>query len=662
MIMHYAAADATYWLESSYAEKDAAKAAGFRWEPNKRVWWTTDSKRAARLTTYADAECKAVLERVAADVERTVAASQATSADISLPCPEGLAYMPFQRAGIAYGMQRPNVLIGDEMGLGKTIQAIGILNAMPDCKYVLIVCPASLKLNWKRESTKWLTHKLTIGICESTYWPDTDVVIINYDLLKKHREALHALTWDAMIIDECHYAKNSKAQRTAEIWGKGRPGTKDRVEPIPAKRRIALSGTPLVNRPSELWTLVHALDPKGLGSNWMRYHERYCDLQQTKWGYDTSGASNLDELQRRLRETIMVRRLKADVLKELPAKRRQIIALPNSTCRQVIDTETRIQAANDEALLELRAAVEIAKASDTGYEEAVAALRQAQQIAFTEIARVRHETALAKAPIMVEAVRDVLETEDKVVVFAHHLDVIEVLRAGLEEYGVAVLTGECSQADRQASVDIFQTDPRCRVFIGGIKAAGVGLTLTAASHVMFAELDYVPGVLSQCEDRCHRIGQTDSVLIQHYVLEDSIDCRMAEVLVEKQAVLDRVLDGGGAEAQQIIIVPPANDNRAATYDAKREALEAEGQTITEDQRTAILQALQYLAAFDTDHARMINGVGYSKIDGKIGHSLATCARLSNKQAALGRRLVNKYRRQLGTEVLETCGIQPKEKE
>lgn len=155
----------------------------------------------------------------------------------------------------------------------------------------------------------------------------------------------------------------------------------------------------------------------------------------------------------------------------------------------------------------------------------------------------RHETALAKAPAVVSHLKDAMEgNRDKLIVFVHHKDVIDAMADAMQEVGVVQVTGDTPMAARQDAVDAFQNDPEVRLFIGNIQAAGVGLTLTASSHVVFAELDWVPGNMTQAEDRAHRIGQKNAVLVQHLVLDGSLDARLARTLIEKQAVLDQALD------------------------------------------------------------------------------------------------------------------------
>ena len=257
--------------------------------------------------------------------------------DLDIPAPEGLEYMPFQRAGIAYAMARENTLIGDEMGLGKTIQALGVINADPTIRDVLIICPASLKINWQREAQKWLVRPMTVGIVSTKEpFPDTDIKIINYDILTKFKSQLRAINWDFLVVDEVHYLKNPKALRTAQVFGKWNKDPSKKIHPLDAKRRAFMTGTPIVNRPIELFPLLKFT---GIFKNWKHFVERYCNGHQTRWGWDVSGASNLGELQGKLRSTIMVRRLKKDVLTDLPPKRRQVIELPQNGCVDAIRAE-----------------------------------------------------------------------------------------------------------------------------------------------------------------------------------------------------------------------------------------------------------------------------------------------------------------------------------
>ncbi len=622
----------TYVAESTFDERAIPKQAGFRWDPARKRWYTTEVARAALLAQYADESCANALQARAAARTEAIAASRAAEADVEIPVPTGLDYLPFQRAGIAYGASRSAVLIADEMGLGKTIQAIGILNADTTIRRAIVVCPASLKLNWQRELTKWLVDPRRIEIVTSTDWPQAEIVIVNYDILHKHAANIEAHNADALIADEAHYAKNKKSRRAKALFS------------IKARKRVFLTGTPIVNRPVELLPILEAIGGETMervGGGW-RYLRRYCDGKQTRSGWDFSGAANLEELQDILRETCMVRRLKSAVLTELPAKRRQIVEIAQNGSAKLVARESAAIAQSEATLGRLAAAVEIAKTLDqAAYEQAVSELAFAQRATFAEMSALRHETALAKVPYVIEHVETAIgEGEHKLVLFAHHHDVVA---AFAEAFGsrCVTLTGETPMADRQAAVDRFQSDPTCQVFIGSITAAGVGLTLTAASHVVFAELDWVPGNMSQAEDRCHRIGQTDSVLVQHLVLDGSLDARLAKTLIAKQAVIDRAMDS--TERADLTVPVAATRDEAATANTSRKKIAEEADRMTDEQVALAHEAVRFLKA-RCDGAMTEDGAGFSKIDRAIGHDLAERPSLTRKQAALARRIALRYAR------------------
>lgn len=522
----------------------------YRFDSDTKSWSVPNVADAARRVLDLASQYESVIDQGTIDelrgtveqAERSLKMSRAVSADANVPCPAGLAYLPYQIAGIAYGCERQNVLIGDEMGLGKTIQAIGIANADESSRSVLIICPASLKINWQREWRKWDTKGLSVEIADTRGLPDAEVVIVNYDIAWRLRDELRTRPWDVLIMDEAHYLKNPQAQRTHAVFGA--EVDEAVIEPIKARRRIALTGTPIPNRPAEGWTLFHALAPQ-VFSSWYHYVTRYADAYRTPFGMEVSGASHLSELQEKLRSTMMIRRLKADVLSELPAKRRQIIEFPADEADPAIAAEQHALRKQEDRLAKLEAAAALAMASEDGnaYHAAVRALREGRRAAFTEMAKMRHETALAKVPAVVSHLKDAMEgNRDKLIVFAHHKDVIDAMADAMQEVGVVQVTGDTPMAARQDAVDAFQNDPEVRLFIGNIQAAGVGLTLTASPHVVFAELDWVPGNMTQAEDRAHRIGQKNAVLVQHLVLDGSLDARLARTLIEKQAVLDQALD------------------------------------------------------------------------------------------------------------------------
>lgn len=569
------------------------------------------------------ASCSEEGKALAKDLE----ASHATDTHIDIPCPDGLSYLGYQKAGIAYALDcKEGTLIGDEMGLGKTIQAIGYVNASPDVRRVLIVCPASLKLNWRNELRKWLVQTALIVV-----WPAPGIAsssglqidIVNYDILKKLPKTA---TFDLLILDEAHYVKNPKSQRSKLVQD-----VKKR-----SKKVIALTGTPIANRPVELFPILQlvapeAWDPAGLkgqeivpaggGAGFFRYAKRYCNAHKQFFGrksfWDFTGSSNLIELQERLRTTCMVRRLKKDVLTELPPKVRQTIVLPKS------------QEAEDESAMWYE-----------GYDDIEDLTRAKAKLAFTEISAARRKLAISKVPAVVEHVRDALESSEKIVLFAHHKEVVAALMSELSEFNPVQVTGDTDTYDRQANVDTFQLNPDCRLIIGSIGAMGVGLTLTASSHVIFAELDWVPANMSQAEDRCHRIGQRGSVLVQHLVVEGSLDARMVELVIQKQQIADLALD---TETLQDV----SDRRKEAPKKSREDVCKELGIDVSnyEIEMSKTRARLAWLAS-RCDGAHVEDGAGFNKLDAQVGRKLAQLESFTPNQLAFGRLLLKKYRGQL----------------
>ena len=550
MIVLYHEGRGRFEAITSWLERNIPKDERWRWDPNLKRWHTSSEDIARRLSQYATGAAALRLNQLSEAEKASLEASQAHEAPdgLDIPCPPGLAYLPFQRAGIAYALDRRGTLIGDEMGLGKTVQAIGIVNMLPAATRVLIVCPASLRLNWRAEWRKWHTGKLRPVLLDQ--WPGGraglfdetagKALIVSYDNVRKWHPMIAAAPWDVLICDEAHLVKDESTRRAKSLFG-GTYKRTEKFEAITARRKLFLTGTAIVNKATDLWPLVKALAPNGLGKSRTDFIERY------------TGDMRLPELHLRLRTQIMVRRKKDDVLKELPAKRRQIVLLDVADAEGVVQAEL-------EALSFAKAQLERVRAEIAGlpHGEQVMRLRQCRAVAMSEISRVRKETALRKLPAAIEHIHEALGNVEKVCVFAWHHDILDAI-AG--EFGAEIhraplavqLDGRTSQDDRQAAVVRFQTDRSCRVFVGSIRAAGLGITLTAASVVVFVELDWTPAAMMQSEDRLHRIGQHSPVLVQHLVIDGSLDAKMARILIEKQAVMDAALDGGAGQEPRDIL-------------------------------------------------------------------------------------------------------------
>lgn len=440
---------------------------------------------------------------------------------------------------------------------------------------MLVVCPASLRINWQREWKRWcvypcrpviVTDAWPLALAKPDLLAEPVAAILSYEGLVKWQATARNLEWDLVIADEIHYAKSGKAKRSRALFGGGKGGRygNEGLEPLKAKRFLGLSGTPIVNRPEELWPLVHALDPSDLGKNRKDYWTRYIEPPMVPRGLygkaaidyvKQTTAYRLGELHDRLRAGIMVRRLKADVLTELPAKRRQIVLLDPEGMGDVLRAEreavSRMASEARQKAEELRRLQ--AGGDDPALREAVQRLRQWRGAAMTELSRIRHEMAVAKLPAVIDHMFSILEECPKAVFFGWHHDVIDGIAAALPG-GTVTFDGRKTPEERDKAVRQFQENPAIRLFVGSIGAAGLGITLTAAQVVCFAELSWTPASMTQAEDRLHRIGQKGSVHVQHLVVDGSIDQKMAALLIEKAAIIDAALDGKMPESATLSIL------------------------------------------------------------------------------------------------------------
>ena len=622
----------------------SCKSCGKQVLPGDRVEWVRGDKFVSHV------QCTAAGQELMAAVAESKA-SAPKAGGVEVPCPEGMSFFPYQVAGIQHAISRDEgCLIADEQGLGKCAETVGYVNASPMVSSVLIVCPASVRINWQREWQMWTTRSMSVGQFDKDLSDLFDVTIINFDILDKLLALFPHAHWDLLVVDEVHYAKNPKAKRTVAI--------------LELKKRSALvlglTGTPIPNKPIELFPILQlvapeAWDPPGTamrkdkdgkktyvpveaggGAGFFRFAKRYAGAHQewvskTKQVWMFDGASNLDELQEKLRSTCMVRRLKSEVLKDLPPKRRNIVCFPRDGWE-------------DEITGECKGLSTVLKA--TTLEDASKALTKCK-VEFTDYSRVRHSTAMAKVDLVAEHVTAALEGgSDKVIVFAHHHDVIDRLNVLLASYGCVQVTGESPQygeGSRQECVDSFQNNPVTRVFIGSIGAAGVGITLTASSHVVFAELPLRPADMLQAEDRAHRIGQKGSVLIDVLVFDGSVDAHIAKMLVAKQDVADMALDDSTGLDTDLSGRATSPTGTLSYVAAREQAFRDAG--LTQEECELLLKKMQFLAG-RCDGAVQEDGQGFSKFDAQIGHALAECKSFSPKQALCARKLAVKYRRQL----------------
>lgn len=433
---------------------------------------------------------------------------------------------PHQVSGIEFLMRPREVrgaLLADDMGLGKTRQAIIAAHESHPKGEILVICPAGLKLNWEREIRLALGPEVDVSVVGRAFararW-----TIVNYDLLRKHRHALLEQAWACLILDEAHYIKNLRAQRSLLVLGGERKARRTTARSLPngrirgiaerAERLFLLTGTPITNRPLDLFALLRAIRHP-LGDDQLAFALRYCAAFQNAFGWDMNGASNLDELHERL-EGVLLRRRKASVL-DLPPK-----------LRTYMPVEVDLVAYRK---VWLDYVARLAKRK-----------RVPRKTLLAEVAKLRHAAAIAKIPAAIALAEAIVDAGEKVIIFACHQVVIDAIVSHFGPSCVAV-TGESSASQRQQSVDMFQNDPAIRVFAGNLQAAGIGVSLTAATQVVFVDYSFVPAEHLQAEDRPYRIGQRNAVTVTYLSAMGTLDEEIERLLAQKLGVVAQAIDG-----------------------------------------------------------------------------------------------------------------------
>ncbi|XP_026445467.1 SWI/SNF-related matrix-associated actin-dependent regulator of chromatin subfamily A-like protein 1 [Papaver somniferum] len=446
--------------------------------------------------------------------------------------------LPFQRDGVKFVLQHGGrALLADEMGLGKTLQAIAFAACVRESWPVLVITPSSLRLQWASMIKEWLSIPsneilVVLSQCSGSNKGGFTIVpssskgttpldglfnIISYDVVPKLQHMLMSLNFKIVIADESHYLKNAQAKRTiAEI-------------PVLQKAQyvMLLSGTPALSRPIELFKQLEALHPD-VYKNVREYGDRYC-----KGGFFGlyQGASNHDERHNMIKATTMIRRLKKDVLSELPVKRRQQVFL------DIAEKDMR-------QINALFRELEIVKTQI----KACASKEDVDKLKFSEknlINKIYNDSAEAKIPAVKDYLETVIEAGCKFLIFAHHQSMIEAIHEYLLKKKVRCIRidGGTTPSLRHAMVSDFQEKDDIKAAVLSIKAGGVGLTLTAASTVFFAELSWTPGDIIQAEDRAHRIGQVSSVNVYFLLANDTVDDIIWDVVQSKLENLGQMLDG-----------------------------------------------------------------------------------------------------------------------
>lgn len=509
------------YLQVPREDKELAKSIpGYAWDPEKTAWEYPHQRRVLIQTAklWPDLDVSGV----------DFPDEQEIATDLPL--------FPFQRDGVKRLVNTPRMLLGDDMGLGKTLQAIATCEVVK-AKHVLVICPNSLKWNWEREVKKWAPTR-TVAVVDG--WPENRVkqiksaanyTIINYEGARIHEDDL-LKTWDVLIVDEAHAAKNRDAKRTKAV---------KHISSY-AKRLYLVTGTPIMNRASELWSLLNMIDSKSFRSYW-KFVEKYCDVEYNGFGYEVYDITNpsdprVQELQQVL-ASLMVRRLKHEVIKDMPSK---------TVTQRWIDLEEEQQRIYDD--MERKMLAKLKTGEEVSVSVIIAQIMRLKQIAVSPSLMLEDSSDVAGAKI--DALMDIIEElgEKKLVVFSQFARAITRLHAKLTAAGVKceILVGDVPPEERVKAIERFQTDPTDRVFLATTQAGGVGVTLTAASTAVFLDKCWTPALNIQAQDRIHRIGQTEPVTIIELLARKSVEVRIERMLAHKQDVFDVVVEGAKAVA------------------------------------------------------------------------------------------------------------------
>lgn len=466
-------------------------------------------------------------------------ASRAVEAEIKIG-DTGLenALLPYQKAGVAYAKRAKRCFIADEMGLGKTLQAIATIEALAEYPSV-VMCPPNLVLNWKAEYAKWLPHRKVATVLagkgqkefpqRGTY----DVLVVGYSNISYWES--HLIGHRAYVLDESHYCKTLTAKRTKSA--------RKIVASLPSGAPVlCLTGTPVTNRPAEYVAQLDILGKiKDFGGTW-GFYRRYCAAFQDKWGqWHLDGASNLEELNEKLRSVCYIRRTKDQVLTELPPVFHQELTLIGAgpAMADYDKAQRDIVAFLVERAKQL--AIELGTSPQSAAVRAKMKAEAAQDL--IRLSVLRRLAAKAKMESVVEWVQQRTENGAKVVIAAHHRDVVDELA---NRFGGLKIQGGMAVEEVEEVKRKFQNDPKCQVITLSIQAAKTGHTLTAAQDIIFVELPWTPADLDQTYSRLHRMGQKGSVTATYALCADTIDEEIYSLIASKRKVVNTAVDGGPA--------------------------------------------------------------------------------------------------------------------
>lgn len=444
---------------------------------------------------------------------------------------------PYQVTGARWLAPLTQAFLADDMGLGKSAQVIHAADLVR-AEDILVLCPASVRVNWEREFKKFSPFDRPCAVIESgkDRIPDHGVVICSYDLGVILADKLKTRIWDILVLDEAHYLKERSAKRSRAIYGRGSrfPGLEAK-----AKRTWRLSGTPAPNDASELFT--HLKSAGIVTEPYWDYVYRYCSGFDNDFGYKITGNKNTEELKQRM-AGFLLRRRKEDVLTELPPISFDTVVVPRSKVELDPWFYEQWRSIGQPAFLKQleEANRAVSEALTTESEDKLKTLESMA----SSMATLRRYIGLAKLPAILDIIEDELKTGalQKIVLFGIHQQVIEQARDRLKAFGAVTVYGGTPADKRQKHIDKFAKDPKTRVFVGNIIAAGVGINglQDSCCEVGFLESDWVPANNAQAAMRVHRMGQKNPVRVRVFALEKSIDDEIQEALTRKMRELAKL--------------------------------------------------------------------------------------------------------------------------
>lgn len=511
------------------------------WNASKKAWRAplTSASDVIRWAEYFNIEVTDELrncsDRITNNLNALVEASRSVDAQISIPSLTA-ELLPYQRAGVAYASNARRTFIADEMGLGKTLQAIATLEYVHDSYPAVVVCPPSLVLNWQAEYARWLPTRKVSVVTNRKEFPEKgtyDVVVVGYSNINKWEKELSKHR--SYVFDESHYCKTVTAQRTKSAQKIAKSAPKEGIV-------LCLTGTPVTNRPSEYASQLDILGKlKEFGGLW-GFYRRYCNAFQDSFGqWNISGHSHLDELNERLRGVCYIRRTKDQVLSELPP----VIHSPVLVEGNATAMKEYKKAEADIVQYLIDRAKEIARelGEPVGSAAVVARIKAESNEHLVRLSVLRRLSARAKMPIVEEWVQQRIEDGKKVVIAAHHRDIVDELA---KRFGNLRIQGGMSVEEVEEQKRKFQTlsVDAAPVIVLSIQAAKTGHTLTSAQDVLFVELPWTPADVDQTYSRCHRLGQKGSVVATYMLTDGTIDEEIYSLIERKRSVVNRAVDGG----------------------------------------------------------------------------------------------------------------------